>query len=296
MTPYTSYTAESRETGRAPVEMGGRKDNWWVEPLMFILVFGSFVVYTTWRVFESNYFAYPWSASFANNEAIHQAVKTSSYLSPFFSPYLPVYISALGYSISPAMYILIFPLSFRMTCYYYRKAYYRAFFADPAGCAIPEPFAKSRMRYMGERAFPFILQNLHRFAFYAAAIFIVILGWDTLNAFMWHTQDGAVHFGIGVGTIVFLINWLLLTAYTFGCHSWRHLIGGGIDCYSCSALSRTRHGMWQKATFLNERHAAFAWASMISVGLTDLYVNLVARGAITDFHWIAGVGLSNFMP
>jgi len=275
MTPLTSYTAESREPGRAPVEMTSRKDNWWVEPLLFIAVFGSFVLYTTWRMFENNFY------------------EVGPYLSPFYSPLLPLHLSVnlpmLGTKmVSPAIYILIFPLSFRMTCYYYRKAYYRAFFADPAGCAVSEPFAKSRMRYTGERAFPFILQNLHRFAFYAAAIFIVLLGWDTIKAFMWAGADSRTHLGIGVGTVVFIINWVLLFCYTFGCHSWRHLIGGGLDCYSCSALSRTRYGLWQKVTFLNGRHAGFAWASMISVGLTDLYVNLVARGVITDFHWILG--------
>jgi hypothetical protein len=282
----TSYTADSRESGRAQVEMTTRKDNWWIEPLLFLVVFGAFVLYTTWRVFENNYFAYPWVAGGdASNRAVHEAVEASTYLSPFYSPFIPFFVNVMGFNISPAMYILIFPLSFRMTCYYYRKAYYRAVFADPAGCAVGEPFPNQRMKYTGERQFPFILQNLHRFAFYAAAIFIVILGWDTIKAFMWRNADGSVHFGMGMGTLIFLINWILLGAYTFGCHSWRHLIGGGLDCYSCSALARTRYGLWQKVSFLNGQHAAFAWASMISVGLTDLYVNLVARGAITDIRF-----------
>jgi len=284
----TSYTADTREPGRAPVEMTTRTDNWWVEPLLFLLVFGAFVVYTTWRVFENNYYAYPWASPYPNNMALREAVDSSSYLSPFYSPFIPVFLTFAGFTLSPAMYILIFPLSFRLTCYYYRKAYYRAIFGDPAGCAVAEPFPNRRMKFTGERHFPWILQNLHRFAFYAAAIFMIILGWDVIRACMWRLPDGSTHFGIGVGTIVLLINWILLAAYTFGCHSWRHLIGGGIDCYSCSAMTKTRYGMWQKVSFLNSRHAAFAWASMISVGLADLYINLAARGVITDFHKIFG--------
>jgi hypothetical protein len=269
-----TYTAQSVEEGRAPVEIGSRKDNWWFAPLMFALVFGTFVVYTTFRMFENNYYEF------------------GNYLSPFYSPVVPLHlvvnIPLLGAKmVSPAIYILVFPLSFRMTCYYYRKAYYRAFFADPAGCAVGEPMPKMRMNYTGERAFPFVLQNLHRYAFYAAAVFIVLLGWDTIKAFMFQDPvSGGTHFGIGVGSLVFLVNWILLSCYTFGCHSWRHLIGGGTDCYSCSALTRTKYGLWQKSSYLNKRHAFFAWCSMISVGLTDVYVNLVARGMITDLRHI----------
>jgi len=267
-----SYTAQSRESGRAPLPIDSRRDAWWTSPLAFILVMGAFVVYTTYRTFENAY--YEWGP----------------YLSPFYSPLLPlkimVPVPGLGVKmISPAIYILIFPLAFRMSCYYYRKAYYRAFFGDPPGCAVAEPFAGMRMRYTGERAFPWILQNCHRFAFYAAVVFIVILGWDTILAFQWHdAAAGTTRLHIGLGTVVFLVNWVLLTAYTFGCHSCRHLIGGGTDCYTCSSLARTRHGLWRQVSFLNARHALFAWASMISVALADLYVNLVARGIIADPH------------
>src|SRR5579864_2000246 len=100
--------------------------------------------------------------------------------------------------------------------------------------------------------------NFHRFAFYTAVILIVFLWKDTIDAFFfWNqptTADAGTHFGIHLGSLVFLVNIVLLTVYTFSCHSWRHLIGGGVDCYSCSALNRTRYGMWQKISFLNERH------------------------------------------
>ncbi len=59
---------------------------------------------------------------------------------------------------------LVFLLGFRLTCYYYRKAYYRAFWRAPSACAVPEPHAK----YSGETRFPLIAQNIHRYFFYAA--------------------------------------------------------------------------------------------------------------------------------
>ncbi len=268
-----SYTAESREEGRARLPIGARTDNWWTAPLSFAIVFGLFVVYVTYRMFEN----------------AHYEVHASGLLSPLYSPLLPfkfeVNLPLLGQKmISPAIYILIVPMSFRMSCYYYRKAYYRALFQDPLACGVAEPMAKSRMRYTGERALPFVALNFHRYAFYAAAIFIFILGYDVLLAFRIEDASGVPHFGIGVGTLIFIVNWVLLTGYTFGCHSWRHLIGGGTDCYSCTAISRTRYGLWQKFSLLNSKHAQWAWLSMISVGIADLYVNLVSRGTIPDLH------------
>ena len=46
-----------------------------------------------------------------------------------------------------------------MTCYYYRGAYYKAFWADPPSCAVGEP----RKKYLGESSLPLILQNFHRY-------------------------------------------------------------------------------------------------------------------------------------
>jgi hypothetical protein len=62
----------------------------------------------------------------------------------------------------------------------------------------------------------------------------------------------------------------------------RHLIGGKLDCFSCVAGGGARHSAWTLSSFLNERHMLFAWASLISVGLTDFYIRLVATGAIRD--------------
>ncbi|HYO50656.1 MAG TPA: hypothetical protein VEW94_12470, partial [Chloroflexia bacterium] len=72
---------------------------------------------------------------------------------------------------------------------------------------------------------------------------------------------------------------------TFSCHSFRHLIGGRVNCYSCSLASRTRYGIWKQVSFLNSRHSLNAWASLISVMVADFYIRSVAAGWITDFRF-----------
>jgi len=167
------------------------------------------------------------------------------------------------------------PLGFRVTCYYYRKAYYRAFFLDPPACAVSE----SRQKYRGETAFPFILQNVHRYFFYVALLFLAFLWRDAIRAFFF---DGTA--GVGVGTLVLLTNVILLSIYTLSCHSLRHLAGGKLDCFSCAAFGAPRYKTWQWLSFLNERHMLWAWASLLSVGFADLYVRLVSSGAIRDLR------------
>lgn len=231
-----------------------RRDAWWVELLPVIVVLGAFSVYATWRAFESNY--YEWGP----------------YLSPFYSPLL----KPSWWPFSPAILILGGPLGFRATCYYYRKAYYRAFFLHPPACAVSE--GRSH-RYRGETAFPLILQNLHRYFLYIALIFLIILWYDAIRAFWF---DG--RFGVGVGTLVLLLNIILLSLYTFSCHSLRHIVGGKVDCFSCVAFGGPRHKAWKGLSFLNDRHMLFAWLSLFSVGLADLYVRLVANGTIHDLR------------
>lgn len=167
------------------------------------------------------------------------------------------------------------PLGFRLTCYYYRKAYYRSYFLDPPACAVGE----HRKSYSGERKFPFILQNVHRYFFYVAVFFIACLWYDAIIAFRF--PDG-LH--IGVGTLIMLVNVILLTTYTFSCHSLRHVIGGKMDCFSCTATGGMRHAGWKGVTKLNEHHMFWAWVSMISVGLTDFYIYLVASGMVKDIR------------
>jgi hypothetical protein len=230
-----------------------RRDAWWVEVLPVIVLLGGFGLYATLRAFEGKF--YEWGP----------------YLSPFYSPLIDA--NHRWWKWSPAILILGGPLSFRATCYYYRKAYYRAFFADPPACSVGE----GKRSYSGETKFPFILQNLHRYALYLAIIFLAFLWKDAYDAFWW---DGK--FGMGVGTLVLLVNIVLLTTYTLSCHSLRHLAGGKLDCFSCTAFGKRRHSAWSCLTILNERHMLFAWMSLISVGFADFYIRMVASGAIHD--------------
>ena len=73
------------------------------------------------------------------------------------------------WTISPALLILIFPLGFRLTCYYYRKAYYRSFWWPRR----PARWPTRHGTYTGETRFPLILQNIHRYFFYFGLVFNV---------------------------------------------------------------------------------------------------------------------------
>jgi hypothetical protein len=236
-----------------------RRDAWWVPPLTTVVVLGAFVIYATWAAFvDKNYFVDP-------------------YLSPFYSPCLAANCDKRTFelfgdwwTLSPALLILPIPLAFRLTCYYYRKAYYRGFWLAPPGCAVVEP----HRRYTGETRFPLILQNLHRYAFYLALPFPILLLWGGIRAFDF--PDG---FGMGLGTVLLLVNAVLLGAYTLSCHSCRHLCGGNLDAL---ARAPVRFRMWKLVSRLNHRHMEIAWVSLVGVALTDLYVRLVATGTIND--------------
>jgi hypothetical protein len=173
---------------------------------------------------------------------------------------------------SAAMLILWAPGGFRFTCYYYRGAYYKAFWADPPSCTVGEP----RKSYWGERTFPLILQNVHRYFLYLALVFIVILALDAYRA-MWF--DG--HFGIGLGTLVMIVNPILLGCYTLGCHSLRHLVGGRLDEMSKKPL---RQKTYDCVSCLNRAHMRWAWFSLFWVGFTDLYIRLCSMGIWTDWR------------
>jgi hypothetical protein len=242
-----------------------RRDAWWVSPLLVALGFGLFGIYSGWAAFTN-----------ANYEWTPRGGSLAVYLSPFYSPLL----KPGWWPLSPAFLILWAPLGFRATCYYYRKAYYRAYFLDPPACAVGEARGHS---YRGETAFPFILQNAHRYFMYLAVIFIGILSYDVALAFTrWPRPDGGLGFGVGLGSLVMLANVVLLAGYTFGCHSLRHAIAGKLDCFSCGALGNSRYDLWRGVSFLNKKHMLWAWTSFFSVGFTDLYIRLVASGVWTD--------------
>lgn len=248
-----------------------RRDGWWVAPLGTLLVLSLFIVYATWAAFQAAHYTY------------------GPYLSPFYSPELfgasehawfgpvPAWWPAF-LPFSPALLILPFPAGFRFTCYYYRGAYYKGFWADPPACAVSEP----RKSYWGENSFPLIIQNIHRYFLYIAIVFIGLLAHDVWKA-LWF-RDGAsgqTHFGIGVGTLILALNTTLLGLYTFSCHSLRHLIGGKRDSLAGKPVARS---CYDCVSSLNRRHMYFAWCSLFSVMLSDLYVRLCSMGVITDWR------------
>ncbi len=139
-----------------------------------------------------------------------------------------------------------------------------------------------RKRYLGEKSFPLILQNVHRYFLYLALFFLVFLVHDVWKAF-WFTDPttGQTSFGIGVGTLVLAANVALLGGYTFGCHSLRHLIGGYRDRLS-GAPARLK--AYECVSCFNRRHMMWAWLSLFSVGFSDLYVRLCSMGIWTDWR------------
>jgi hypothetical protein len=268
-TPSRAPTAASGgvlSQGRAAIrEKHLRTDRWWLPPLATALGLTAFVVYSTWR-------------AFANADYYH-----APYVSPFYSPCLASnctdmksgadwHIFGSWWGLSPALLVLIFPLGFRLTCYYYRKAYYRGFWASPPACAVAEPHAK----YTGETRLPLILQNIHRYFFYFAVIVAVILTWDAALGF----RDGKGSWGhMGLGTLVLLTNVVLIWIYTLSCHSCRHIVGGRLKHFSRHPV---RYRLWGWVGVLNARHMLLAWASLISVAVADFYVYLLASGAFDD--------------
>ena len=244
-----------------------RKDRWWVSPLLVFAGFSSFIVYATWAALQADHYTY------------------GPYLSPFYSPELwgPTEHAWFGkfpswwpswLPYSPAMLILWAPAGFRLTCYYYRGAYYKAFWADPPACSVGEP----RKGYIGESNWPLRIQNIHRYFLYVAVLFIGLLAWDAIKAFWF--PDG---FGIGIGSLVLTANVILLAGYTFGCHSMRHLVGGGKDCLSASP---TCHSLYNGCSALNKRHMLWAWLSLFMVMFADVYVRLCATGYVKDIRII----------
>ncbi|MDQ6829462.1 MAG: succinate dehydrogenase [Gemmatimonadota bacterium] len=247
-----------------------RRDAWWVQPLVTAIILTSFIVYATWAAFQNAHYTF------------------GPYLSPFYSPEIfgdsphawfgPKPAAWPGWlPFSPALLILPFPGLFRVTCYYYRGAYYKAMWADPPNCTVAEP----RKRYWGEQRFPLIVQNIHRYFLYFALLFLIFLTLDVWKA-MWFTDAAGVrHFGIGIGTLILALNVVLLASYTFGCHSLRHIVGGYLDQLSGRPVRKT---LYDCASCFNRWHMKWAWMSLFGVALTDLYVRLCSMGILHDLR------------
>jgi hypothetical protein len=243
-----------------------RTDRWWIQPLLIIIALSTFGIYSIVVVIINKHFV--------------DTADGAHLLSPFASPNLNEIFSWNLPIVS--VWVLWAPLGLRLTCYYYRKSVYRAFFLSPPACTVA---GLQRKKYAGETKLPFVLMNFHRFFFYAATVVIGFLGYDVVRSLFYKTATGT-HFGISLGSGIMLLNVVMLSSFTFGCNSFRHLIGGKMNCFDCGTVAKTRHGLWKKVTTLNGNHQLFAWVSMYTVGLTDLYIRLASAGVFTDPHHI----------
>ena len=253
-----------------------RVDAWWLGPAANAVGLVALFGYLTLRAFDATY------------------VWFDPYISPTVAP--PLFTPTTGYAgavplehswfgafpawwpaflpQSPAFFMPALAIAFRFTCYYYRGAYYRSLFATPPACGV----RGVRWQYRGETVL-LVVQNLHRYTLYGALILLVCLWTEGLSAFF---RQG--RFGIGIGTVIMVVNASLLTCYALGCHAWRHLIGGRLDCFNCDAAGTARYGMWHISSWFNARHMGFAWASLLWVVFTDAYIFLISSGRLDDVN------------
>jgi hypothetical protein len=253
----TGAPAQVRVPGFLTTE---RRDPWWVHPILVAVGLLAFLVYSTWAAFQGDHY------------------RCGPYLSPFYSPLLIFD----WWPLSPAILILWAPAGFRVTCYYYRKAYYRALFGTPPACAVG---SLTGARYKGEAKGPLVLMNLHRYFLYLAFVLIVILTIDVIEAFRFPDGRGGHEFGIGIGTLVLAASTITIMGFTFGCNSLRHIVGGHTDCFACPKAG-LRYGAWRLVTAFNERHMLWAWLSLFGVGFADIYVRLCSMGVIRDLRLV----------
>ncbi len=258
----------TKPQGSAPRGLGStlRLDRWIIKPGLVAFGLLAFIAYATVSaVFGIPYFGVDYTAQ--------------GYHSPFFG-------IALGEGVlpgwfSPAILVLWMQVFFRGTCYYFRGAYYKAFFLDPPACAVGEPSV--HRRFAMENKLPFILMNAHRFALYIVFIPLTVLWLDLVFAVV---HDGGLRLGVGVFLIA--LDAILVSLYTFSCHSFRHLVGGSVDCFSCTAYTQRRHGIWRRVSAINAHHGFYAWASLVSIVIVDLYVRALALDIINPGTPIIG--------
>jgi hypothetical protein len=247
-----------------------RKDRWWLAPLLTVVGLVAWLAYGLVHVLMQKWY-------FDVGPGHH-------YLTPFYSPCVSKgcdpEVAEFGRWIPNNRLIpfaaisLPFLLLFRLTCYYYRKAYYRSFWMSPPACAVPD----GHRTYSGETRFPLLFQNFHRYAFYAAFLISLVNTWDAIRSF-WGDEG----FGLGLGNFVLVANVVLLWAYTVSCHSCRHIIGGRLKHFSRHPL---RYRAWGFVSKLNGHHMGLAWITLASLAITDFYVMGVAANWWSDLRFI----------
>ena len=244
-------------------------------PLITFVVFSSFIVYATWAAFQGEHYHY------------------GPYLSPFYSPELfgdsphalvrpeagwwPAVRAVLAGAADPGR----SRGGFRFTCYYYRGAYYKAFWADPPSCAVGEP----RKSYRGERTFP--LHHPERpplLPVPRAASSSCILAYDVVEgAVVRRAPTARTQFGIGVGTLVLAVN----VDAARRLHASAATRSATWSAACMDVLSRppgAQDALRLRRAASIARHMLWAWISLFSVGFADLYVRLCAMGVWHDWR------------
>lgn len=189
---------------------------------------------------------------------------------------VPVYDGLTDPFYTPTVLILPLVVLFRMTCYAYRKDYHRHLFYHPNSCPTDVRIDASTRGYSGETGF-FRIENVHRYFMYTA--------WGILPFFYYDIYHSIVYTGaitVTLGTIILTINALAVTAYTFSCHSVRHLIGGYRDCVNCPANLNRKNSLYKFQSKLNSHHEAIAWTSLILFVFVDVFIRGMVGGVIPN--------------
>ncbi len=128
--------------GRARIaERTLRTDSWWQAPITTFVLLSVWVLYALVRTasqrayFVGNYhYLSPFTSPCVTASCPSEARDFGTWFG-HFPPFVPL-----------ALIVLPFLLGFRLTCYYYRRAYYRAFWQSPPACAVAEPHARLHRR------------------------------------------------------------------------------------------------------------------------------------------------------
>ncbi len=241
MCPMQTIHVADQRSGFAATR---RIDRWWVGPVLTAAGLFLFFGYLTLRAFNATYVWYdPYISPtvapplFTPESGYAGAVPVDHAWFGAFPSWWPAFIPQ-----SPAFFFPGLAIAFRFTCYYYRGAYYKVFMTPPS-CTVRR--SSSARGYRGELGL-LLFQNLHRYTLYGALFLLVCLWWEGFAAFF---RNGRL--GVGLGTVIMLTNAALLTGYTFGCHSWRHLIGGRLDCFTCDGTVSPRYRLLTGASWFN---------------------------------------------
>jgi hypothetical protein len=189
--------------------------------------------------------------------------KVNGYIDPFYAPT-----------------VLVVPIAglFRLTCYAYRKDYHKHLFRHPNSCTLSIRGDSTMRGYSGETKL-FRIENLHRYFVYAGIAILPFFYYDFMISLMY----GGI-FSLRLGSVLLLLNAVLITLWISSCHAIRHLAGGRTDCYGCAFAGRQRKSLFNKQSFLNAHHELFAWLSLLVIIGIDLYLRGLSAGLPLDLN------------